>query len=593
VNKSDSRTTLLSLRSVLSHLGRRRLFQLAILLLVSLASGLAEIVSLGSVLPFLAVLTNPQELWQRPTIQSLALQMGYSNGQQLVLPAAVCFAGAALLAALIRLLSLWLNGRLASAIGSDLSCDVYRRTLYQPYLVHVRRNSSDLISALTIHMGAALGAINLLLQLVSSLVVSASILIGLLLIDWALAISTAAVFATAYWFVAITSRRQLQQNSVRIARSNNLRVKALQEGLGAIRDVILDGSQATYMEIYRREDLPQRKLEAKNSFLTIYPRYALEALGLVAIALVAVILLQQRGSGAALIPLLGALALGAQRLLPALQQVYAGWAGLKNCNAGLAEIAFLLEQPLPKHAEVADCLPLQECICLRNVHFRYSEGLPDVLCGLDLNIRRGERIGIVGSTGSGKSTLVDLLMGLLPPTSGQLLIDGLDLYESAHFEQLAAWRASVAHVPQSIYLADSSIAENIAFAVSRDSIDLLRLRRAAEQAQIAEFIDTLPGGYDTFVGERGIRLSGGQRQRIGIARALYKHANLIVLDEATSSLDNNTETAVMDCFEGLSENLTIIMIAHRLSTLSSCDRVITLSGGTVSSICKPRDLILN
>ena len=226
----------------------------------------------------------------------------------------------------------------------------------------------------------------------------------------------------------------------------------------------------------------------------------------------------------------------------------------------------MLNQPLPPLVQVAEPLPLREGICLAGVHFRYGPDQPEVLRGVNLEISRGQRIGLIGSTGSGKSTTVDLLMGLLVPTAGRLLVDGEDLHDSSHPERLVAWWGAIAHVPQNIYLADSSIAENIAFGVPRHQIDQARVKQAAAQAQIASFIEETPEGYDAFVGERGIRLSGGQRQRIGIARALYKHARVLVLDEATSALDLATEQALMAEVNQLSKDLTIVMIAHRLST---------------------------
>jgi ABC-type multidrug transport system fused ATPase/permease subunit len=576
-------STLSLLRRIWGHLSRRRRRQLAVLLLVMLASGSAELVSLGAVLPFLAVLSNPVQLWEQPLIQGLALRVGYSQPQQLVLPATAAFALAAVLAALVRLLNLWLNGRLVAAIGSDLSCEAYLRTLYQPYQVHIQRNSSTLIAAITSNIAATVASLYVVLQIVSGFVVAAGLMIGLLLIDWLVALSTAVLFGTAYGLVAITSRRQLQQNSLRITAAANQRVKALQEGMGAIRDVLLDGSQATYLDVYRRSDRPQRQLESTNLFLSAFPRYSIEALGLVAIAVIGGLLVLQRSSGAAVIPTMGALALGAQRLLPALQQIYSGWANLNSWTASLASVIELLEQPLPQQHAVAKPMALQQSLRFQGVRFRYSPELPEVLQGLDLEISRGERIGLIGSTGSGKSTLVDLLMGLLPPSAGRLLVDGLDLHDPDQAQRLAAWRASVAHVPQSIYLADSSIAENIAFGVHRNRINLARVKQAAEQAQIAGFVESSPEGYDLLVGERGIRLSGGQRQRIGIARALYKQASILVLDEATAALDNDTEQAVIDAIEGLSRELTIVMIAHRLSTVSRCDQVIRLQKGRITA----------
>ena len=308
---------------------------------------------------------------------------------------------------------------------------------------------------------------------------------------------------------------------------------------------------------------------------------------MVAIALLGGLLVLQRSSSAAVIPLLGALALGAQRLLPALQQIYSSWASLKSYNAAIKAVLDMLNQPLPPQVGVAEPLPFREGLRMEGVYFRYGPEQPEVLQGLDLEIRSGERIGLIGTTGSGKSTTVDLLMGLLVPTSGNVLVDGADLHDLEIPELLVAWRASIAHVPQSIYLTDSSIAENIAFGVPRQQIDLARVKDAAAQAQIASFIESIPEGYSSFVGERGIRLSGGQRQRIGIARALYKQARVLVFDEATSALDTVTEEAVMTAINGHTQSLTLIMIAHRLSTIQRCDRVIQISQGSVVADCPP------
>ncbi|MCP9808499.1 ABC transporter ATP-binding protein [Cyanobium sp. HWJ4-Hawea] len=574
--KSTPKSTRSLLLGIWGHLSRRRRWQLAALLVVMLASGGAELVSLGAVLPFLAVLSAPEQLWQQPLIQELALRVGFTTPGQLLLPATAAFAAAAVLAAVVRLANLWLNGRMAAAIGSDLSGEAYRRTLYQPYGVHVQRNSSTVINTITSQVGRTVVAIYYALLLATSVVVAVGLLTGLLLINAQVALAAAALFGSAYGLISITTRNKLSGNSGLIAEASRQVLKAVQEGLGAIRDVLLEGSQPIYLKLYLRADRRQRQLDAKNTFLISFPRYALEALGMVAIALLGWLLVQENGSGASVIPLLGALALGAQRLLPALQQAYGGWAALKGFNADLAGVLEILDQPLPQHLAAAAPMPLNTVIQLQAVRFRYGPELPEVLQGLDLQIRKGERIGLIGSTGSGKSTTVDLLMGLLEPTAGQLLVDGLDIHAAEHPGRLAAWRAAIAHVPQSIYLADSSIAENIAFSIPKNQIDLARVRAAAEQAQIAGFIESSAEGYGSFVGERGIRLSGGQRQRIGIARALYKQAQVLIFDEPTSALDNETEEAVMEAIDSLSRDITLVLIAHRLSTLERCDLIFNL-----------------
>jgi len=578
------------LRKLWDHLSRRRRAQLGVLLVVMLASSVAEVVSLAAVLPFLAVLANPTALWSHPLVQQWAPRLEISSAQELLLPITLAFAGAALGAGAIRLLTLWLNGRLAAAIGSDLSCEAYRRTLYQPYAVQVARNSSSLIASINTDVYRVINfVINPLLLLLSSGLIVLALVGTLVAIDWLIAVGAGVVIALVYAAAIAGSKRPLQQLSQRQVALNQQLIQALQEGLGAIRDVLLDGSQRFYADTYRQADQPLRRAQAQVGFLSSYPRLVMEPAGMALIALAGYLLVLQGGVARAL-PLLGALALGAQRLLPMAQKVYEGWASTRNAEDSLTNVLALLAQRLPAEALLPPPQPLalRQGIQLEGVHFRYGPELTEVLAGVDLEIRKGERIGLIGSTGSGKSTLVDLLMGLLTPTAGQITIDGADLHDPGHPERLAAWRAAIAHVPQSIYLADSSIAENIAFGIPREQIELDRVRQVAEQAQIAGFIESSPEGYATFVGERGIRLSGGQRQRIGIARALYKQASVIVLDEATSALDTATEEAVMAALEGLSRQLTVVMIAHRLSTVSRCDRVIRLQQGYIAAEGPPR-----
>ena len=590
-NQNSSASTYKLVIGIWRHLSLRRRFQISLLLLVMLSSGGAELLSLGAILPFLSVLSDPETLWDQQFVQTFAGWFGFTQASQLILPASLLFSFAAVLAALIRLINLWLNGRISAAVGSDLSCEAYRRTLLQPYSVHIQRNSAEVITAITTQINLTVLALISLLQLITSVVVAAGLLTGLLLINAPVALSAAALFGGAYGLVIVVSRSELSRNSLRIADVTTQQVKSVQEGLGAIRDVLLDCNQSSYLDIYRPADRTLRKLLAKNSFLSIFPRYALEALGMVLIAVLGGVLLLQLGSGAAVIPLLGAMALGAQRLLPALQQIYSGWAVLKSRSAAIKAVLDMLNQPLPHQVIVAKPLKLLKGIRLEEVSFRYSSEKPNVLKGLDLEINFGERIGLIGTTGSGKTTTVDLLMGLLEPTYGRLLIDGADLHDPEEPQRLAAWRATIAHVPQSIYLADTSIAENIAFGINKDEIDLQRVRNAAEQAQIASFIESMPQSYESSVGERGVRLSGGQRQRLGIARALYKQASMIVLDEATSALDNNTEKLVMNAISGLNKDTILVIIAHRLSTLQCCDRILKLDNGAIVASGSPSEIL--
>ena len=305
------------------------------------------------------------------------------------------------------------------------------------------------------------------------------------------------------------------------------------------------------------------------------------AIGLSMIAALAYYLVRQPEGIERALPVLGVLALGAQRLLPTLQQAYAAWAGIKGNQASVQDALALLEQPMPDSTtEGTGALTFDKTIRMQAITFAYQPTHPAVLKNLELTIRKGERVGIIGATGSGKSTLMDLLMGLLEPSGGRLEVDGQTIDSTTR----RAWQSRIAHVPQAIYLADSSVEENIAFGVPRKEIDHARVVEAAQQAQIAELIESMPDGYRSQVGERGVRLSGGQRQRIGIARALYKQADVIVFDEATSALDNETERTVMESIDTLKANLTVVIIAHRLSTLQKCDRIVELGEGGVKRI---------
>ena len=578
------------LRRLWRHLSSRRKRQFAGLLALMLVSAFAEVVSLGAVLPFLAVLTAPERLFAFPFVAQIAQSWGIGTAQALILPLTVLFATAALLAGALRMLLLWAGMRLGLTSGSDLSIELYRRTLYQPYQVHLSRNSSEVIAGITQKVnGVSLGVLQPVLVLVSSIVLLLAVICVLVAIDPLAATVAAFGFGLSYATIAFVTRRRLQFNSELVAREQTQVVKALQEGLGGIRDVLLDNAQEMYCEIYRKADYPLRRAQSDSQFINVSPRYAMEAIGMVLIAVLAYVLSQQKGGMAGALPVLGALALGAQRLLPALQQSFGAWATIVSCQASLAETLALLDQPLPPEALQPSYTPLlfNNSIEFDNVRFRYSETTPWVLDGLNLVITKGARVGFVGSTGSGKSTTLDLMMGLLLPGDGVLRVDGQPLSGG----RLKSWQRTIAHVPQSIYLADTSLAENIAFGVPKEQIDMARVRRAAQQAQIAEFIESRPGGYGIHVGERGVQLSGGQRQRIGIARALYKQASVLVFDEATSALDNATEQSVMDAIDGLNRDLTILLIAHRLTTVRHCDLIVELRDGKVAAKGRYEELI--
>ena len=417
------------------------------------------------------------------------------------------------------------------------------------------------------------------MNLVASTVTILAIILTLFFIDPFVALSAFLGFGLLYVGIILLVKKRLSANSVVLSLESVQMVKALQEGLGGIRDVLIDGTQDTYASIFNKAQGKYNKSLANNQIVGNSPRLIVEFLGIFFICVIAYQLVLKGDGFVSAIPTLAALALGAQRLLPALQTFYFNWTTLRSGQDSVLDGLKFLEQPFPEHAHRVNPPPItfEKSIKLENLSFKYNQDGAIVLKDLNLTLEKGKRYGFVGATGCGKSTLLDVIMGLLNPTKGHLKIDD----EVIDIHNYRSWQVILAHVPQAIYLSDTSLAENIAFGIEVDKIDMKRVKEAAQKAQIAETIEALPQNYDTFVGERGVRLSGGQRQRIGIARALYKNAKVIVFDEATSALDNETELAVMEGIEALADDLTILIVAHRVTTLKRCDKIFRMDKGEV------------
>ena len=576
-----------------NHLSRRRRKQFWLLLFLMNIASLAEIVSVGAVLPFLGVLTAPEQVFQHPIMQPAIQILELTDPSQLTLPLTIFFITAVLLAGVIRLTLLYVMTRLSFATGADLSINIYRRTLYQEYAVHLSRNSCEVINGIITKTNTVIGGIiTPTLTFISSIILLVGIMGALFIVNIEVALSALIGFGVLYWLVIRYTKNQLKGNSQIVADQSTNMVKSLQEGLGGIRDVLIDNTQQLYCQLYRNADLPLRRALGNNQFISGSPKYIIEAIGMALIAGLAFVMTKQEGGMVTAIPMLGMLALGAQKLLPTLQQAYGAYSTIKGSNASFKDVLNLLDQPLPEYSDQAlpKSITFKEEIRLTNLNFRYTEESPWVLKNVNISLKKGSRIGFIGVTGSGKSTLLDIIMGLLPPTNGKLIID----QQSINGQNRRAWQTHIAHVPQNIYLSDSSIAENIAFGISKYKIDHQQVKKAAQQAQIAELIEQWKDGYQTFVGERGIRLSGGQRQRIGIARALYKKANVLIFDEATSALDNETEREVMKAIEELGKEKTVLIIAHRLTTLKGCDKIISLEkNNTIQTLTYEEVVSLN
>lgn len=559
------------------HLSRRRKVQFLWLVVLANIAALSEIFSLGALIPFIALASDPASIENYSLTATIARFYHWDDPAELLLPATILFALTTVITAGVRTFALWATQKYVLRVSHDLSSDVFQLTLAQPYLYHTRKNSGELLAINNKANMMAVSFFRPLLNSFSFFITSISIILFILSISNFIIFYLFFIILFSYYATSKITKKKLKQHAKIKSLEENKKIKSLQEGYGSIKDIILNNTQALYRKNYVRSDLAIKDAETSYFLIATAPSYALQALAIVLVASLVLFLAQGSEGLIASLPLLGTLALGGQRLLPIFQTIYHDLTTLRSARYVVADVLDVLALKLPPDHRSRTTMTFERDLVLSSVNFDYGEDSAPILKDIDLTIRKGRSIGLVGKTGSGKSTLLDSLMGLLEPKTGEIRIDGVTLTAVNR----RGWQKHIAHVPQSIYLSDTTIAENIAFGLEVGDIDMARVRQAAQDALIAEDIERLPNGYDTFVGERGIRLSGGQRQRIGLARAFYRRADILMLDEATSALDNETEQGVMDNIRRIEKDITVIMIAHRLSTIKHCDHIIRLAAGEI------------
>ncbi|MBT8551989.1 ABC transporter ATP-binding protein [Polynucleobacter paneuropaeus] len=580
-NKIESTFGLLKTLWDLFHADRK--IALRHLLVLMIFSSFLEFIAVGSILPFLIALTSPDKILQHKGLQNLLSLFGITRSQEIIYLFAVFFIAAALFSSAIRLKLLKYQVNLCHLIGADLSATMYRRILLQPYTYHISSSSSELIAGIhgktnSVVNGVILPALNIF----SSFILLATFVVGLMMIEPKPTFFIFLAFGLIYALTIYFSKRKLKAEGKIFDYQSGRLIKSLQDGLGSIRDILLDGTQNFYCNIFHQSEVALRTAQAKIIFISSRPRYYIETALILLVAIFAIVLTVHGGSITSYIPFLGLLAMGAQRLLPVLQLLFSSIASILGSNASLSSVIGLLTLPIPAYEcdKKIEALTFKESLQFNHISFSYPDRSTPVLKGIDLYVKRGSRIGIIGASGKGKSTFLDILMGLLEITSGSILVDGTEVSS----KNIRGWQKHIAHVPQSIFLTDATVAENIAFGVPFDMVDMNLVMASAKIAQIHDVIMDWNDGYSTMVGERGAKISGGQRQRLGIARALYKKADILIFDEATSALDSQTEELVMNSITGISGELTIFIVAHRLNTLKSCNQILELNDGRFKSI---------
>ncbi|WP_254258512.1 ABC transporter ATP-binding protein [Methylovorus sp. MM2] len=471
----------------------------------------------------------------------------------------------------------WRQARFAFGVQEQLSQRLFDIYLGQQYTFHLLRNSAQLIRNVTIETNLLTISISAFLLIMTEALVIIGIAVLLLCIEPVGAVLVVSILAIAgYGFLKLTRNKIMRWGTTR-QYHDGMRIQHLQEGLGGVKDVLLLGRGINFLKEYATHNSKSARVAGQQVGLQQMPRLGLEFLAISGLSMLVVIMIRQGGKIENVLPILGLFAAAAFRLLPSANRMLQS---IQTVRYGIPIIDTLYEElklKIDGHDTKPTCtMPFIQELQVRNLTFMYPNTTSPALNNISLNIRKGESIGFIGTSGSGKSTLVDIIMGLLVPNIGEVVVDGQEITKN-----LRGWQSKIGYVPQSIYLTDDTLRRNIAFGLADDQIDESAVMRAIKAAQLDEFITSLEIGLDTIVGERGVRLSGGQRQRIGIARALYHDPQVLILDEATSALDTTTEEGIMEAIEALHGAKTIIIVAHRLSTVENCDRLYRLALGSL------------
>ncbi len=558
-----------------------------LLLILMLIGMVLETLGIGVVIPVLTLMTKSNPVSSYPLLGPWLDLMGNPSHERLVVYAMLFLLGVYVVKVLFLIFLAWLQAHFLFWVNSNFSLRLFSGYLKQPYTFHLQRNSTELIRNVVNQVAHVTSLIEASVILVTESLVVLGIFTLMLVVEPVSALLVASILGLVSWGFSRFTKDRVKCWGEELQGHEKLRLQYLREGLGAAKDVRLLGREENFIDQYQISNLGSAKASKNQVTLLALPRLWLELLGVTGIIAIVLILIAQNKPMQLLMPALGLFTVAAFRLMPSANRLISAIQSIRFLSAAFNNLHnefSLLEEakPLKEYSP----LLFKKTIAVEGIDFCYPSTEALVLKGLNFSIKQGESVGFIGSTGAGKSTLVDVILGLLMPVSGAVRVDGVDIQTN-----LRGWQDQVGYVPQSIFLTDDTIRRNIAFGLSADKIDEVAVWNALRAAQLEEFIDDLPEGLDTRVGECGIRLSGGQRQRIGIARALYHDPSVLVLDEATSALDTATEADFMESACALKGKKTLIIVAHRLSTVERCDYLFRVKGGRIVEEGKPALLL--
>ena len=581
LNNRNSFYILYKLYSLLSLRRKKQIIYSSVLMIIS---AIVEVLSIYSLLPFISLLVDRELFWKKEFIQNIALNLNIKSPDTLFIIITILLIFFVLFSSVIRLINLWINISITQKVTGELSYQSYLNALNNSYINHISKNSSVLVSALNKSIDGTSVSIDAVLQLMSSTIITFFIFISLIIINFKISLFCIFVFSFSYFFINKFTKKILLANSRFCVDKNPLRYKYLTEGLKSIREIILNNNQEYFASIFYGVDRQLRKRYVSNGFIISAPRYIFEGISIILILFIALFFLKEDNSIFNPLAYLATFALGAQKVLPSLQTIYRMISNVRSKRFEVIDIISTIKNQFSYSNSSNEKLLIKNGLKLKNINFSFNKNDIDqskIINNVSLLLKPGDRLGIIGRTGSGKTTFADIIMGLLIPDNGNLEVDDIKILNNDRKEILQKWRNSIAHVPQDIFISDATFSENIAFGIPLNKIDREKVYESAEKAQILDIIQKNKLGIDANVGESGVKLSGGQIQRLGIARALYKETPILILDEATSALDNATEDNIIKVIESLDKDKIIIIIAHRLRTVKRCSRVIELKEGKI------------
>lgn len=556
-----------------------------VVLMLSFIAAFLETIGVSVIIPLVNSLLNPKALWDNEKVAGIARIFGVDNDRELIIAMIIGVILVYIVKNLFFVFNSWVNVKYAYKIQRECSIEMMKSYMNRGYLFFANHNVSELNQGVNGDVALLYNVIINIFKVISQVLICLCICAFMAYTDWQLAVGVVVAAIICVIIIVFGFRRKVAVAGEEQRKYGIIAGKIFLEAFYGIKEVMVSRSQKHYIKKFEENTIKKQNAQVIQSIGSEIPAYIIEAICITGIMIILCIRMINMENPSGFVVTLAAFAIGAFRVLPALGKISAA---INTIEASLVGVNSVYENIVEarlydNHYPIVDIEDKYsddnvefEKIDLKDISFSYGEKLGKVLSGVNLSIKSGDAIAFIGGSGAGKSTLTDIILGLLPLESGNVYLDGRDIRDIPN-----KWSSLVGFVPQSIYLADASVAENVAYGCDAEDIDRKRVKEKLKYANVLDFIESLPDGIDTRIGDRGVKLSGGQRQRIGIARALYRDPQILVLDEATSALDNDTEKSVMDAIDNLHGKMTLIIVAHRLTTIKNCDYIYEIRNGNV------------